>query len=441
MVHRVGLGLVRSRFHRRLTRFATMLIPALLLAMPCLQTPPIVDLPAIELGHWRAELESPGGALPFGLDVQSAKDGLAVWIVNGSERIQIPNVKLRAGMLTLDMDHYQSRITAKLDEDGRGLTGTWRKAGAKKQQTEMEFFAEWGDAPRFPADEEAIDPGQTRKLEGRWLVRFSSSEEPAVGVFSAGKDGRATGTFLTSLGDYRFLAGSFRSGRLRLSCFDGAHAFLFDALMSEAGYLRGDFWSRDTWHESWSAELNSEAKLSDPFGLSVWNDKVSVDSLSFFNPDTMEMASLGDKEFAGPVRLIQLFGTWCPNCHDEAPFLSELWRTYHDQGLQIVGLAFEHSASKKIAITQIRRFSEKHAIPYPVLVGGTSDKKEATDSFRGLKEVIAYPTVLFVDSTGRVRKIHTGFTGPAAGALHEREKERFHELIRDLLEEAASKKR
>jgi len=227
---------------------------------------------------------------------------------------------------------------------------------------------------------------------------------------------------------------------MQLSCFDGAHAFLFDARLNSNGGLAGDFWSRDTWHETWTAEPSADAALPDPFGISSWKSDVVLDDLSFYNPATGTAAKLGDEPFAAPVRLIQLFGTWCPNCHDEAPFLADLWRAYHDQGLQIVGLAFEHSGDARHDSEQVSRFRDRHSIPYPVLLGGISDKSEATRSFRGLDRVIAYPTVLFVDSVGRVRSVHTGFTGPAAGPLHEREKERFHELIKELLVEASLEK-
>jgi thiol-disulfide isomerase/thioredoxin len=47
-------------------------------------------------------------------------------------------------------------------------------------------------------------------------------------------------------------------------------------------------------------------------------------------------------EFKGKPLIIDIFGTWCPNCHDEAPVLEKLYRKYHDQGLVIVGLAYEY---------------------------------------------------------------------------------------------------
>jgi len=416
-----------------------MLIPALLLVLPLLPITPIQAAPGIELGRWRAELESPGGALPFTFDLQQGDEGLVVWLINDSERIPLADVTVKAGQFKLEIHHYQSRIHAKVAEDQRSMTGTWSKLGGDNSKTEMPFFAELSDEPRFLEDEDSMG-AEDVTLSGRWEVRFSSSKTPAVGLFRSKADGTASGTFLTTLGDYRYLEGTFRAGRLRLSCFDGAHAFLFDAILGEDGLLRGDFWSRDSWHETWIAELNADAKLPDPFSLSRWREEIAIDSLKFVDPRSREPVSLGDERFAGKLRLIQLFGTWCPNCHDEAPFLAELYRTYKDQGLEVVGLAFEHSGRLKNDILQIERFRKRHSIPYPLLIGGDSNKEQAAKEFGALKEVLAYPTVLFVDAKGQVRYVHTGFTGPAAGEAHAREKERFHELIQELLGEAKEKR-
>ena len=406
-----------------------MLTSLLLLCLFAPQTSRPASPPTIELGIWEAKLHCPGGAIQFNLEFAHVEGQLTAAIYIGEERIPIPELMVYGSEVVLDFVHYQSQFQATLGADGQSLEGTWSKVGAGGSTTTMPLVATWGADP-MPG----FASGGDSKVDGRWSVRFSSSKTPAVGVFSS-RTGDARGTFLTSLGDYRFLAGSFRNNHLELSCFDGAHAFLFKAVLRD-GKLSGDFWSRDSWHETWTAELDPEAALPDPFGLSTWNEGVSIDLLEFLDPKAGVKRSLGAKEFNGKLRLIQLFGTWCPNCHDEAPFLAELWDAYHERGLQIVGLAFEHTGNQVRDSTQLERFRKRYEIPYPLLLAGVSDKSEATKAFRGLERVIAYPTVLFVDEQSRVRYIHTGFSGPATGKFHEREKERFHELIRELLAEA-----
>lgn len=414
------------------------MIPALCLIAPLAwqDAKPVPAGPQLEAGPWHVELDSPGGPLPFELYVKPDAAGQRhLHVVNGREYIALERWRIDGQLLRIDIPHYQSEITARLAEDGKSFVGEWTKVSGTGEPTRMELVGRAGSEPRFPLEDE-VEVEAPGELTGRWRVEFSGSEHHAVGIFEAHEDGTATGTFLTSLGDYRYLAGDFRGGRLRLSCFDGAHAFLFDASMDAAGRLRGDFWSRDTWHETWMAARDPEVELPDPFGLSQWKEDVDLHSLTFLDAQGLEEVTLGDERFAGKVRLIQLFGTWCPNCHDEAPWLRTLGIRYRDRGVSIVGIAFEHGEDPKDNARQVRTFRERHRLEYPILLGGRSDKREATRAFRGLDRVIAYPTVLFVDARGEVRGIHTGFAGPATGEAHMRLRERYVDLIDTLLAEA-----
>ena len=412
--------------------FTSLALASLLLV------PGLPDEPQLTAGIWHGELESTGGPLPFGMKIDLDSKGSVVWLINGVEHIRVPDVRVTKGRLLINMPHYASKIVAEIGPDGDTLVGRWAKNGGKGKMTLMDFRAQAGERVRFDADEEG-PMGSPVDVSGRWAVRFSSADNVAVGIFDVGPDGAASGTFLTDLGDYRYLAGTYDNGRLRLSCFDGAHAFLFDARL-ERDMLKGDFWSRDTWHETWVAERDDDVQLVDPFKLSTWKEDVEVDSLTFTDPKTGEDRALGEDEFQGKVRLIQIFGSWCPNCHDEAPFLAELHDDFHARGLQIVGIAFEHSGRLEVDAAQLDHFRQRHAIPYPMLLGGLSDKAKATESFRALERVIAYPTVAFVDAKGKVRLVHTGYAGPATGKAHERLKERYRDTSETLLAEAASKK-
>lgn len=398
-------------------------------------------------GRWRAWLAGPGGELPFELllefDAHAARGSSGswalpwkAWIVNGTERIEVPTANVHRGVLTLDFGHYDSRIVARWDPSpvhsfGGRLVGEWTKQRGAGAATRMEFFAEPGDAPRFSG---ALAPTQGTsggELSGTWLVDFESDDDPAVGRFEVGPDGLATGTFLTTLGDYRYLAGVWDGSRLRLSCFDGAHAFLFEARPTATG-LAGDFWSSAAWHETWTAQRDESAALPDAFSLTRWTGEHALDELRFPDLDGVTR-SLGDPAFAGKARIVQLFGSWCPNCHDEAPLLQQLVERYGPRGLSVVAVAFEHSGDFERDAQQLQRFREHFGITYPILVGGLSDKSSATDSFGALDLVRAYPTTVFATADGTVIAVHTGFSGPATGPDHERLRERFEALIEDLL--------
>jgi thiol-disulfide isomerase/thioredoxin len=393
--------------------------------------------PSLADGQWRAWLDSPGGELPFGLEFRVAGDELQAFLINGVERARVARVTRDGPRLTLSIDPYDAKIVATLAPDGRRLDGRWEKTGGRGTQTGLDFHAVPGELPRFTPIAAPPDPAALDQIEGRWAVRFETDDEPAVGIFETRADGTVLGTFLTTTGDYRYLAGHFGAGRLRLSCFDGAHAFLFDALLHDDATLSGDFWSRDSWHESWTARKDPRAELPDPFELTLWTSGRELGEI-FFPDTTGRRFSLADPELGGRGRILEVFGSWCPNCNDATRFLVELDAKYRDRGLSIVGLAFEMTGQFERDAEQVRKYAAYHGVKYPLLIAGLYDKDEASRQFPLLDRIRSFPTTIFLHADGRVRAVHQGYAGPATGAANVKLRERFETLVQELLAEPAA---
>lgn len=405
--------------------------PLLILSGICVASEP-THMP--RSGSWRGVISSPGGELPFGLEIVSEGASISAWILNGPERISVPEVRYADGELILSIDYYDSTIRAKLSGDADRLDGEWRKQSSGDSVTTMPFHATFGSQNRFPPKTKSLVVPSATKFTGRWLVKFEKSEDPAVGVFRSNGMGIATGTFMTTTGDYRFLAGDFDGERMRLSCFDGAHAFLFHAKVLADGSLEGDFWSRDSWHETWTAKRDEKTKLPDAFGQTTWHKNVSLGDITF--PDVDEkLHSLMDESFKGQARILVVFGSWCPNCHDASNYLVELHKRYKNMGLSIVGLAFELTGDFKRDARQVKKYVEKHGIEYPVLVAGVADKKKAGEALPFLSELRSFPTTIFLSADGKVRAVHTGFMGPATGQAYRDLRIKFETTIEQLLSE------
>ena len=62
---------------------------------------------------------------------------------------------------------------------------------------------------------------------------------------------------------------------------------------------------------------------------------------------------------------------------------------------------------------------DKFGIEFPLLLAGVNDSDSPTETQPQLDGPIAFPTTIFLDTSGRVRKVHSGFYGPALGAAHE----------------------
>lgn len=406
------------------------------------------DLPG---GGWNAWLESPGGKLECYMTLRRDEGRTIVEFINATESVAVPTVVWNRAARTLELEfpHYDSRIESTASADGLRLDGEWRKRSGPERWSTLAFHATPAPRQRVPGcvDDEvryvpnSYDSNLSAYLDsfaGRWSVDFESSDDPAVMTLGTRATGHCVSTIETTLGDYRYLNGrTEHDASFFLSCFDGAHAFLFKAQLAKDGSLSGDFWSGDSWHETWTAVRDDSARLPDPFRLTNFNENVKLDELAF--PD------LGGKqrklaEFPGKARVLVAFGSWCPNCNDEAEFLRELDDKYRARGLSIVGLAFELTGNRERDAKQVKIYAERHKLTFPLLVAGTSDKEAASKAFPLLDKVRAYPTTLFVRRDGTVRAVHQGYSGPATGAEHTKLRDDFERLIEELLAESGSGK-
>ena len=269
-------------------------------------------------------------------------------------------------------------------------------------------------------------------LAARWKVQFEKDDVPSVGLFQVAEDGTATGSFLTTLGDYRYLAGHFDGEKLVLQTYDGAHLFYFSAAFTDDQWTDGHFYSGNHYHTTWSAAP------AEPWDSSVALAQLNPPADSLF----VRLVDAEGKTYnrtlvptEGRVTVLDVLGTWCPNCNDEARFMAPFHQQYRENGLEVVSLMFEHFDDAAIAAEQVRLFRTKHGIEYDTLIAGISDKTEAGKALPSLSAVLAFPTTIFIDRGGRVREIHTGFTGPGTGEHYVRLQEEFHDLVSGLLAE------
>ena len=131
------------------------------------------------------------------------------------------------------------------------------------------------------------------------------------------------------------------------------------------------------------------------------------------------LVSNTDARFRNKVVVVSILGSWCPNCHDEAPFLAELYRSYRDKGLEIVGFSFEEEDQLSDP-ERLRAFVKTYGIDYPMLVCGIPD--DASKKMPQLQGFDAWPTVLLLGRDGRARQIHAGFPSPASGNVYRQTK-------------------
>ena len=212
-------------------------------------------------------------------------------------------------------------------------------------------------------------------------------------------------------------------------------AFLFTAKVTDST-MEGQFYSGNHWKEPFVAKRNETYELPSANNLTYL--KEGYDGIDFSFPNTLdEMISLKDDRFKDKVVIVQIMGTWCPNCLDESKYYAEFQKNNKDKDVEFVALAFEYAKTKEAALSRIDRLQANVGIEYPILLAqyGTSDKAKAQEKLPMLNHVLSYPTSIFIDKTGKVRKIHTGFNGPATGEKYVEFKAEFEGFVDKLLSE------
>ena len=197
-----------------------------------------------------------------------------------------------------------------------------------------------------------------------------------------------------------------------MSTFDGSHAYLFTGQINEEDQLTGAFYSGKHYKTSWIGKKNESFTLRNAYSLSSLRNPGEPIDFIFENTEG-DMVSLTDEEFDQKPKIISIMGTWCPNCLDESRFLVSYFKNNPELDVEVIAIGFERYKDKDKAIGALSRYKSVLDVPYHVLYGGYYNKEEATGQLGFLNEVIAYPTLIFVDRENKVKRIHTGFSGPA----------------------------
>lgn len=381
---------------------------------------------AISEGIWLAELEvMDNEILPFNFELSKSASGkYQMEIYNASEVIHVDEIEISNDSIIIKTPVFEGYIAGTFTD--KSIKGQFIKESLDRI---VPFEAVYGEADRFKINNSSIE-----NISGVWETEFEPNTDDAYiakGIFTQ-RDDKVTGTFRTTTGDYRYLEGVVTGDSLKLSAFDGAHAFLFTAKVTDSS-LNGAFYSGNHSKELFVAKRNDAYELPSADSLTFIKDGYDKFAFSFPN-EFGESISLEDERFKNKVVIVQIMGTWCPNCLDESKYYIDYLKKNNSSELEIVALAFEYAKTKEGAFKSIKRMKDRIGVEYPVLLAqfGSSDKEKAQQKLPMLNHVLSYPTSIFIDKKGNVRKIHTGFNGPATGEKFIEFKKEFEAFVKEL---------
>jgi thiol-disulfide isomerase/thioredoxin len=393
------------------------------------------------VGVWDGTMQGKAGEVNFAVEILSKGNKLEATLLNANDRQPFSSATWDGSTLSLRLDYYDGQVTAHFVSPQR-IEGEYSRLTSKGMVR----------IPLTLVPQQHFSPGAAWKgpeLSGDWLLDFPQEEGTEKTPFAtfdqqklARSDGKVkvTGVIEPVSGDTGLLHGTLTSDpngqtHFHLSRFDGIHAIAIDGSVQPDGSLLGQY---------------GGIVALDPFSGHRVTDKASVDpnvqagSLTKVK-DTEEPFRFRGLDAAGKVVdqsspqfqhnavIVDIFGTWCPNCHDEAPVLEELYRKYHAQGLEIVGLSYEYSDDTARSLRQIEVYRAKYGITFSLLLTGTTAQGQIEKTLPQLVHFGAFPTTIFLDRQGLVHAIHAGFTGPSTGDKYREVQHHMDELARQIL--------
>jgi thiol-disulfide isomerase/thioredoxin len=381
-------------------------------------------------GNWRGVFILPGNEIPFSFEVKEKIPGsLSVILINGSDRFELRNVTVQNDSVTIPVDLYSAVFKAKIN--GNSLQGRFIKLGTEKPDTGLIVNAEAGNLPRFAAGSES----PVVSLEGSWDMVFGEGTDGKNYVGSFSQNGiMVTGSVLTPSGDFRFLEGIVQGKIFELSAFGGSTPYLLKGEFSADSTFTGDFITPRSL-TPFSGRRNPNANLPDSYKVTKMKPGYTTLGFSFPNLEGRPV-SLQDEKFRGKVVIVTILGSWCPNCLDENAFLAEWYKKNHERGVEIIGLGFERKPDFESGKKSLGALKSRLDIPYEILFAGKSGNESVSVALPELEGFAAFPTTIYIDKKGNVRKIHSGFNGPATGKFHEEFKAEFNALMDELLTES-----
>ena len=372
-------------------------------------------------GRWDATVVVNGVEVPFLFEIAGDQTTIRGSFFNGDRRITSTAGRLENGVLSLSFDQYAARLEA-TEQDG-ALAGEYRRGTRAPYPFTARRAAE--------AATVAID---APSIDGTWIVGAKSTKGESAWRFIVQQTGaHATATILRVDGDTGTLSGSYRDGRFVLSHFSGARPLLLEVIPGADGTLtlRQNAKTELVAVRADTARAREIGEPTDPALHTRVKDPSEPFRFGFPNL-AGKVVSNEDAQFRGKVVLVNISGSWCPNCHDEAPFLAALHRKYQSSGLEVVTLSFEE-ADQLANPTRLRAFIGQYGIGYTVLLAGVPDDVEA--KVPQAVNLNAFPTTFILGRDGRVRAVHTGFPSPGSGAFYTKAERDVTEQIERLLVE------
>lgn len=387
----------------------------------------------IKEGVWRGVFNVSETQVPFNFEFKGKDlEHGTFTLLNGTRRDDFHVTRLGKDSIFIKMNTYDAALVAKIEDDGT-LSGEYRSLVPGFRGNSLPFTAEHGKNYRF------VEPGKdvapVANISGKWELKFYSKEQVPNKVALLKQNGnKLTGVILQVTGDSRELEGTVQGDEFVLSGFTGPSPKIYKGKINADGTISGVISAGIYDNTKFDGVKDDKAELPDPYKLTFL--KEGYKKLDFTFPDlTGKPVSLSDDKYKGKVVIVEIVGTWCPNCTDQTIFLSPWFNKNQKRGVEAIAIGFEQKDSLQYAQYTLGKLRDKYDVKYDILFGGLADKKVVSQKLPALNKFIAFPTTIIIDRKGEVREIYTGYTGTVTGKYYKEYEKKFNDLLDVLIAE------
>lgn len=381
-------------------------------------------------GKWKVAIHREDGRqIVFNLRWSKENGKTTVAFLNGKEALKTTDIQYDKDTITINMPVFESSFRFKAIGDD-SLSGYWvRRLPTSEMRLPVTAVV---SNERF-----AVTKAAAIDATGKYAINFVKKDgkpDPAIAEFKQ-IGSTITGSILTPSGDYRYMEGRVSGDSLWLSTFDGVHALVVAGKIDKkTATISGDLWSGAKAHESYSGKKEANPTLPNTAAMYVKDGETGHLNFQFRDLDG-KMVSINDARFKNKVVIIDLMGSWCPNCMDETAFLSDFYKKNKNRGVEVIGLAYEYSDDFARSQKSLDKFRKKFDVTYPMLITGVTvmDPQRTEKTLPQLTQIKMFPSTIILDKTGKVSYIDTGFQGPGTGEYYTQFVKEFNEKIDQLL--------
>jgi len=392
-------------------------------------------------GRWAATMvQRNGTVIPFRLDITGSGSHLVGTLQNGAADTETTtSASLENGVLKLNFEHYLTSIEATVkggELDGKiivirrsAINITPGRIADPPSDSYTPFHAKRYVAPSA----EAV--AKVPNIDGVWEMPHDSPKgEKSWRLIVQQNGADIEATVLRVDGDTGGLTGSWQDGKFVASHFDGSRPGLIEITPQQDGTLAVNLKAepRNELLTAYRPEIARAKGLPEPANYLTHTTVRNPDEVFTYSVRDVDgkIESNTDPKFRGKVVLAIVTGTWCPNCHDEAKYLVQLYKQYHDKGLEVVALDFEE-ADQAESLTRVKAFIKQYQVPYTYLIAGTPD--EMWDKVPQAVNLNTWPATIFIGRDGKVKATYSGFASAASGVYNKELKDDFTSIIDRLL--------